>query len=171
MDKYILNALFLLLTGLGVKAQTTSKVIVYTSHEVVANANGAHSNANGSISFSIGEAVVGSLQSENYELRQGFQPPEVLIIEPVGTPILEELQMQVFPNPTAQYVHLQIQHSEPAKYQLALYDLMGKQIFLKDWNNTQTTIDLQAYPASTYLLVIQDEQQQIVGQYKIQKTK
>lgn len=84
-----------------------------------------------------------------------------------GSDIAENImpQIAVFPNPTHDFIHIQYQgasHSE-----MALYDVMGKQVLSVQTENTNfeddITINVSSLSSGLYILKITDNQQFIIS--------
>src|SRR5262249_26317934 len=116
-----LYAFILLLYSLSAGAQSTTPT-------VVASSGGFFSNSAGMLSFTVGElAAVTTLSSPNNFLTQGFQQPSDfgVFVPPVKD---ENFSVNVYPNPSTGLFNLTINASASMKLQLAIYDMLGKQI-------------------------------------------
>ncbi|HON17537.1 MAG TPA: T9SS type A sorting domain-containing protein [Salinivirgaceae bacterium] len=105
------------------------------SHSVIAagGQNYTHSGSGISISWTIGEPVIGTLISENQTiiLTQGFQQGS-LAGDVIVVPVDFSASITVYPNPTKDYVIIKLENAESGVYSLKILDLNGK---LKDQND------------------------------------
>jgi YD repeat-containing protein len=69
--------------------------------------------------------------------------------------ILSEVQIKIYPNPTKGLLHVEIQNLPPdVTARIALYQLSGKLLILKEDVTYSTEIDITGQPTGTYLLKI-----------------
>ena len=141
----ILIAIFSITLG---QAQSLSQV-------VVANTGATISGASNSLSFTAGEAVVGSI-SNGESLEQGFW------LGAVGTLVLsnEEFTLDVnasaYPNPVTDYLNLNFNEMAGQDFEIMLYDTNGKQVFQKELKNSSENeiLDFHSYNTGMYILNI-----------------
>lgn len=113
---------------------------------------GNASGSGGNLSYSIGQVVYNSNSGSNGSVAQGLQQPyEISIV--LG---LEDYQiglnMQVYPNPTTDYLTLNIGNSELSTLNFQLFDISGKLIESKRVENTTEIIRMGNLPSGTYFL-------------------
>jgi len=135
------------------------------SPEVVGTAGSVFINTNGSISFTVGEAIVETVTDGNYTLTQGFQQANyylTTIEEKAGA----NLNIQLFPNPLVKGFNV-IHNGE--KLLLNIYHINGQLLISNTLSTSSTFIDMSAYAAGTYVVQLYNKKQEIVGIYKIQK--
>ena len=113
-------------------------------------------------SVSIGESVVSTLKQSNHFVSQGF-----LQADPNNTIGLESkwtgTETIIYPNPFDQ----QIQISSNLEFDsFCLYDCFGKLI---ESNTFSPIMNLEHLNASTYLLVLYSENNQVIRSFKIVK--
>ena len=63
------------------------------------------------------------------------------------------LPIKVYPNPTTQYVIVEVDKLE-GNEQVMVYDLQGKLLQSRPLNDTKIQIDLTSYPAGLYLIKV-----------------
>jgi hypothetical protein len=124
------------------------------AQEVVATAGTIFGNSGGSISFTLGEPVTGTVGSGPVILSQGFQQPYALRVNVPGNPAGYELS--VFPNPVEKEIRVLTDH--PPGMQYRLFDMRGLLITHGMLNSTETRIDLSFLEPSVYILRISREQ-------------
>lgn len=110
---------------------------------VIASTGGFASNANGSLSYTVGEmTMVQTFSSANNFLTQGFQQPE-----PFPTGILDLTKDEfgsfaVYPNPAVDHVWFGFQFPESGKISVVLYDLLGQRmadVYTANYDNGKMT--------------------------------
>ncbi|MFO7933787.1 MAG: T9SS type A sorting domain-containing protein [Bacteroidales bacterium] len=120
------------------------------AQEVIATSGTVFENGNGSISFTVGEAVTGTLSSAATVLTQGFQQPFDLYIPSTGD--LFDLHLSVFPNPAKGEILIHMDH--PSGFQYQLYDIQGVLLAEGILTATETGIDLSSFESAVYILQV-----------------
>lgn len=141
--KLLLSVAFLLL-GLGlVQAQ-----------ETVSATGGEATGAGGSSSYTVGQILYSTNSGTNGSVAQGVQQPYE-ISTTTGIEITEiNLQFEAYPNPTVNYLTLNIGNYNNENLAYQLYDMQGKLIGSQQIANVNTTIEMEQLPTNTYLLNI-----------------
>jgi hypothetical protein len=132
-----------------------SAVAQQVSPEVIASAGDHFENEDISISWTLGEPVIATLDAE-YILTQGFHQ-DLYIITSVDEIEITEFSVNVYPNPTRDLVNIAIQQdskqAEAATIQLM--DTKGsiiKEINKSKEDNSPTQFNLASYERSNYFL-------------------
>jgi len=130
--------------------------------------------ANGSLSFTVGELVVLQQYDNNgNSLGAGFTNGATVstTILSVNEPNAEILQVDVFPNPTTDLVQIRIKESKLEEVQILISDIHGREIFQGNYKLMQQVIGINtaAYTSGTYLLSLRDSKNNLLGTYKIIK--
>jgi|688.fasta_scaffold787022_2 hypothetical protein len=139
------------------------------SQSTVVSNGGDAKNSNGSISYSIGQSVIGSTnQNSAGSIHIGIQQP-ITISVILGLENKEiELAYSIYPNPTPSVLTLKYSgiYSDGIKYQLI--DLQGK--ILKEGSvlNLENKIELDNFNPSTYILNV-FESTKLIKSFKIIK--
>ncbi|MGM0474529.1 MAG: T9SS type A sorting domain-containing protein [Bacteroidota bacterium] len=120
------------------------------AQEVIATSGTVFENGSGSISFTVGEAVTGTLGSAATVLTQGFQQPFDLHIPSTGD--LFDLHLSVFPNPAKGEILIQMDH--PSGFQYQLYNIQGVLLAEGILTATETGIDLSSFESAVYILQV-----------------
>ena len=129
---------------------------------------GNTSGSGGSVSYSVGQVVYTTNTGTGGSVAQGVQQPyEISIIS--GSKIVSiSLTCNVYPNPTTDFILLNVESENSKDMSYQLFDLNGKRFDTKKLEGNQTTISMEQYVASTYFLkVIQNNQE--VKTFKIIK--
>jgi len=109
----------------------------------------------GSISFTIGEPIIETLGNEDHILTQGFQQSNRDIA--TGNNELEYLSINIYPNPTTDFVTVELSEIQELDYQL--FDLNGIILSHGQISQTETTISLNNYIPSIFILKLIDNNQ------------
>ncbi|MEL6835516.1 MAG: T9SS type A sorting domain-containing protein [Bacteroidota bacterium] len=109
------------------------------------------------ISYSVGEAVIGTLSSPSTTITQGFQQPELCVV--VSVDVVEagdDWSIRVFPNPTQQQLNLQWRGTGSIPdHRISIVDSSNRSLYLSDLTNLSTSqINLLPWPSGTYYLQI-----------------
>ena len=146
----IILTIMLLFVGLHAQESTTAS-------------GGEASGNGGTISYSVGQVVYGTHSGTTGSVSEGIQQPyEISVI--IG---LEEtginLNISAFPNPTTDYLILKIAddaHQE-SRFTITLYDLNGRVIEQQVVVSNETAIDMASLNAATYILKVNNENQEV----------
>jgi hypothetical protein len=69
--------------------------------------------------------------------------------------------LQIAPNPTSEFINIQLQSNEARTIVVGLYDAVGKLISIQNWDvnhsNSMLHIDVNQLPSGSYLLQFIDE--------------
>ncbi|WP_158867906.1 T9SS type A sorting domain-containing protein [Maribellus comscasis] len=137
------------------------------AQEVISTAGETQSNSGYELSWTVGETVINTLSAENTILTQGFHQSK-LIITAVEELIESNNQVNVFPNPTAQFAIIKFDQL-PEKNIYNLFNINGKLLSSKEIEYTETQIDLTPYANGSYLLKIIQEDNLPLKTFKIIK--
>lgn len=128
--------------------------------------------ANGSLSFTVGELVILSeTDSQGNTLGGGFTTGATLTtvsIQEIDSTILD---VKVYPNPTTQLVNIQINHYELDQVVVTITDLQGKEVYSGKYAGISNLIgiNIASYASGNYLLTLKNLNNQVLGTYKIIK--
>ena len=99
--------------------------LTFFSQEVIATQGGREVNSDGSLDYTIGEAIITFGDNGSNVLTQGFQQPVFEVMEILD--IQAEFAVNIFPNPATEYVNVQFQELKTG-YFLMLVDELGKML-------------------------------------------
>jgi hypothetical protein len=128
--------------------------------------------SNGSLSFTVGELVVLSHTDINgYTLGGGFTAGATVSTANIKQTDSAIMDVIVYPNPTSEFVYIQINHSTLHQFVVTITDLQGKEIYFGKYNGIANVIGIntEAYVAGTYILNLKNLDSQVLGTYKIIK--
>ena len=143
MDKKKILTILLCFWSLMVFGQT---------QEVVSSAGDFASNSSGSISFTIGEAIISTENSATSILTQGFHQTLLVFVDPDFIDGLLDLEISVFPNPTQEQLTLKVDVPHGLHY--ILFDIKGLRIKQSQLLSEETKLDFSQLNPSTYILKI-----------------
>jgi hypothetical protein len=125
------------------------------SPDVIATAGDFYSNANGSVSWTLGEPMGETYTSANNILTQGFQQPWDF---GTGTnPAANTVDADVFPNPTADVVNLQFDNTSNGLYAIEVYNALGQQMSsmqLAVTPSSRATVSLADFANGIYFITV-----------------
>jgi len=130
------------------------------------------SQTNGSLSFTVGELVVLSqTDSQGNTLGGGFTAGATLTTVSIQETDASVLDLSVFPNPTSDLVNIRINHSRIEQVVISITDLQGKEVYNGRHAGVSNTIGINtsAYASGTYVLSLKNNNNQVLGTYKIIK--
>ncbi len=123
-------------------------------HNVIASGGNYFVGPNGtSISYTIGEPVIQTLQGSDYDLTQGFQQPEeepTYVSEIPGV----DYGISVFPNPVRDKLTINIEKEMPGDANFGIYDMTGSLITSDKLNGFTQEVSFGMYKSGTYFLRI-----------------
>ena len=149
-----------LLLGIGITAQ---------AQQATTATGGNASGSGGTVAYSVGQIVYTTHTGATGSVAQGVQQPyEISIVLGVEDHQIS-LNMQVYPNPTTDYLTLNVGSFELAALNFQLYDLSGKLIESKKITSITETIRMENLPRATYFLKVTNNNKE-VKTFKIIKT-
>jgi hypothetical protein len=160
----VLLGLFLLIVGVS-----NSQSIVPQS----INSGGAKmSQSNGSLSFTVGELIViTQTDSDGNTIGGGLIVGATITTVAIQEPNAEVLSVKVYPNPTTDLVNIKINYSTLEHVIVSITDLQGKEVYNGKYSGISNTIGVNTamYATGTYMLSLKNQNNQVLGTYKIIK--
>jgi hypothetical protein len=122
----------------------------------------------GSVSYSVGQIVYMTLKNDAGCILQGVQQPyEIITNETIE--IDSNFSIQLFPNPTADRLIIDIEEFNNEKIYCLLNDFSGKILFKKLVFENQTQVEMGQLPTGIYFLNIMNDKNKIIQSFKIIK--
>jgi len=110
------------LSSLGMNAQSLTPT-------VIASTGGFSSNANGSLSYTVGEmTMVQTFSANNNILTQGFQQPNDKVLGLIDITQDDFGSFVVYPNPAVDNAWLGFELPEAGRVSISLYDVLGQKV-------------------------------------------
>jgi len=150
--RLILCAILLLSLGL-IKGQ---------AQEAVPTSGGDASGGGGTVSYSVGQIVYSTNTGTNGSITQGVQQPyEISIITGLEDSKEINLSFFIYPNPTTDYLKLNIGNYKMEGLSYQLYDINGKLLENNKTEEVETTISMKNLAASSYFLKVIENNNEI----------
>ncbi|MEO7976543.1 T9SS type A sorting domain-containing protein [Flavobacterium sp.] len=131
------------------------------AQEAVATTGGDASGTNGNVSYTVGQVVYTTNTGTNGSMAQGVQQPyEIQTVLGLDNFNIN-LQMGVYPNPTSNWLVLEIKNSVIENVNYQLFDLNGRLILNEKINSETTTINLEQFPSAVYLLKVLENNKEV----------
>lgn len=143
--KLKLSAVLMLGLGLtGLQAQTSI------------NATGGNaSGSGGSVSYSVGQVVCTTSTGTNGSVVQGVQQPyEISVVTGLDEAIGINLSVTAYPNPTADYLTLEVKEFELSNLHFQMYDMSGKLLQSEKITGNQTSIVMSNLVPAIYFVKV-----------------
>ena len=151
----------LLLLGLGLTGLQAQESV---------NATGGNaSGSGGTVAYSVGQVVYTTNTGANGSVAQGVQQPfEISVVLAIEEAQGINLSVSAYPNPTTDYLTLEVNEFELSNLNFQLYDISGKLLQSEKITGNQTSIVMSnLVPATYFVKVIQDNKE--VKTFKIIK--
>jgi hypothetical protein len=130
------------------------------------------SQANGSISFTVCDLVILSeSDGEGNSLGNAFSAGASVSTVNIQQPDTDLLNVKVYPNPTAAFVHIDIKDASIDKVLIAITDKKGSELYTGTYAciSNSIGINIEPYPPGTYFLTLRNTQNHLLGVYKVIK--
>ncbi len=116
---------------------------------------GEASGSGGSVSYSVGQVVYTTNTGTNGSVAQGVQQPyEISVITALEEAQNINLTVSAYPNPTTDYLTLEVKEFELSDLHFQLYDMTGKLLQSEKINGNQTRISMSNLASATYFVRI-----------------
>ncbi|MCJ8292484.1 MAG: T9SS type A sorting domain-containing protein [Crocinitomicaceae bacterium] len=116
---------------------------------------GGDATGNGSFSYSIGQVFYMTSYGTDGTASQGVQQPYE-ISSTVGVTEYDAitLDFEIYPNPTTDYLTLNVNDFPLDELDYVLYDVSGRVLDVRKINQNNTIIEMMNFPESTYFLKV-----------------
>ena len=105
------------------------------------------------MSWTIGEPIIATCEGGNFCLTQGFHQ-SLLIITAINNDPLFLTNVKAYPNPATYVVNLSVSETDLIGWYYYLYNVDGKLLQKNDITKTITSINVQAYATSNFILKV-----------------
>ena len=122
--------------------------------QVIATAGGSGQNAQNKLSWTVGEPVTATLSNGNNTLTQGFQQPNLQLVNGIQNAQDADLVL-LYPNPTNDELFLQLKKTPDVNSSVHLFDVSGKLIYDLKISGITTKLSLTGLASGTYYLSVQ----------------
>jgi hypothetical protein len=136
-----------LLLGLGLTGLQAQESI---------NATGGNASGSvGSASYSVGQVAYQTQTDTNGSVAEGVQQPfEISVVSGIEESVGISLTVSAYPNPTTEYLQLNVDSEDLKDLSFQLYDINGKVLKIDKITGNQTSISMSNLLPATYLLRI-----------------
>jgi hypothetical protein len=159
----------ILYNSFSVQAQTT------LGRQVVAAAGENTVTPQISLSWTAGEAVVGSAAGGAQMLHQGFQQSAIQVVSTEEAALRERLALRLYPNPTASVLHIERLGDADSAWNIRVYSSDGQHFPVPNSilvaGIPLLSVDLSELPAGHYFLQVQGEKPGEAGTVSFQKVR
>ena len=122
--------------------------------QAIVPAGAEASSASGSVSYTIGQVGYTTQADANYSMAAGVQQPYEISVLEVTHPVYEGILLKAYPNPTSDYLVLDVGALALQHLSFTVADLSGKLLFADTITQPQTQIAFSKWPTGTYLVTL-----------------
>lgn len=140
------------------------------SQDVIGNSGATISGASATLSFTLGESIVGTI-TNGASLGQGFWLGAIEEIVLSNDDFNTATEVAVYPNPVSDLLYVDFSQLSGTTFELFLVDLSGRMILQKKLNNVQDReiLSFNQLSSGPYLLKVVDTQHKQSKTFKIIK--
>ena len=124
--------------------------------EVISTAGSQGETTSGSLNWTLGEAVTETITNETNTLTQGFQQSK-LTVTAINDLEVPGIELSVYPNPTNNFLSIEVKTDKQIDLLLSLIDLNGKLLLQKKMTGNTQTVNMQNYSPATYILKVTED--------------
>lgn len=140
----------------------TSLTLTINAQETTAASGGNISATDGTISYTVGQIATQTIIGSNGYISEGVhQPIEIYTISKLTEDNMSDYNVKVYPNPTNEFVFIKFQSNKSEEITYQLFDINNKLIESNKVSDMETKISLTERKASTYILKISNQANEI----------
>ena len=144
--------LSVLLLGIGITAQ---------AQQATTATGGNASGSGGTVAYSVGQIVYTTHTGATGSVAQGVQQPyEISIVLGIDNHSTN-LGLSAYPNPTTNFLTLNVGNAELSTLNFQLYDILGKLIESRKIISSSETIAIENLPTATYFLKVTNNNNEV----------
>jgi len=131
--------------------------------QTTVNTTGGDGSGNGgSVSFSVGQPMYQTHTGSNGSAAEGVQQPfEISVLSVLEGVTGINLLLQAYPNPTTNFITLDIVDYEISNLTYQLYDIQGKIIQNQQIISSKTNIEMSNLVSSTYIIRVMQKNREL----------
>ena len=149
-QKKVKLSVLLLSLGLTVQAQQATTAT-----------GGNAMGSGGTVAYSVGQIVYTTYTGSNGSVAQGVQQPyEISIVQGIEENSIQ-LELTAYPNPTTNYLTLNVGNFQLSTLSFQLYDISGKLIESRKIISSSETIAMENLPTATYFLKVSNNNNEV----------
>jgi len=128
------------------------------AQEAIPASGGEAEGSGGSVSYSVGQLFWHTHEGSNGSIAEGVQQPyEISVVTAIDEAEEIHLTVMAYPNPTVDFLTLEVKNFEPSSFQYQLYDINGKLWQSEKITGHHTKIDASFLVPGTYFLKVTQE--------------
>lgn len=139
-----------------------------SAQNVISSAGASAIGTNVQLSWTVGEPITETFSGTNSILTQGFHQGK-LTVTAIEPDIYPGISLSVYPNPVVFELNLYLWGTGNTIFEYELYNIEGKLLIHKKIQNQPEIINMQKYPAGTYLLKVIANEIKSLKTFKILK--
>ena len=125
---------------------------VFAQNAVTASGGNANGGS-GSVSYTVGQTFYSANVGTSGQISEGVQQAyEIYDVTEVQSEISGMISLTAFPNPTSDFLTWRIDSDYIDGLNCTMYDISGKEIMQIRIVSSETSIDMQSLPSSTYFV-------------------
>ena len=128
--------------------------------QIVASSGGSIQSENISLSWTLGEPVIKTIEGNNYTLTQGFHQSNLIVTEIKNMPFLS-YDINVYPNPVVTTLTIHIEKTDISNMSFTIINSSGAIIKSGTINDNNTRIPVQEFVSAIYFLKIFNENKSV----------
>lgn len=131
------------------------------AQEAVVTSGGNASGTNGNVSYSVGQIVYTTNTGATGSVAQGVQQPFEIQTVLGAENFNINLQLAVYPNPTTNWLQLEVKNTDFTNLSYQLFDLNGRMILNQKITTETSTISMEQLPAAIFLLKVVNNNKEV----------
>lgn len=125
------------------------------AQETIPVSGGNATGNGGTVSYSVGQVVSTTNTGTTASVAQGVQQPfEISVVAEIEDAKRINLTILAYPNPTTNYLILEVADFSLSPLSFSLYDIQGKLLQNKKITDSQTTIDISNLVSANYFIKV-----------------
>lgn len=94
----------------------------------IGSGGGFAQNSTVFLNYSIGQPVISTLIAGSNILTQGYQQPDIYVVNSLHHTPYKDFNIMIYPNPTANALHIDILEAGEGQVQYAVLDMLGREL-------------------------------------------
>jgi hypothetical protein len=123
---------------------------------VIGTTGGSYTGGTWLVDYTAGETVITTVSNTGNTLTQGFQQPASILVS-VNEHPETDWEVNLYPNPSSDFLNISISNIEEDKTVVELYDIIGQRLEYREFNTggnqrLDCTFEMGQYATGTYFL-------------------
>ncbi len=133
---------------------------LHAQEAVVTSGNNA-TGTNGNVSYSVGQIAYTTNTGTTGSVAQGVQQPYEIQTVLGAENFNINLQLAVYPNPTTNWLQLEVKNNDLTNLSYQLFDLNGRMIYNQKVTSETSTISMEQLPQAVFLLKVLNNNKEV----------